>query len=190
MRELYARWVIGLALTVLGLWACGGEDAAPTEVETAGAIGAAAPDALRDRETANPELSAAERTLLLRAKGRNWRGATSLDLGILLGDDSRPRRYVYVWDERAGGEGLRAFQRAVSRYPSEETSASVMWVADEVSDDAVVSLRSSQIPYPAYYIPTVALESNSLLVPGHVILAGAPVGDGAYETVPLSDFGR
>ena len=180
----------GLAWALAGAPACGGEDAAGAGAAADAGTVAADPEALRDRETANPELSAAERTLLLRARGRDWRRATSLDLGALLGDDSRARRYVYVWDERAGGAGLRAFQKAVSQYPPEETSASVVLVTDEVSDDAIVSLRSSQIPYPAYYLPAAAVETTDLLVPGHVILAGVDVSDGSYETVPLGDFGE
>ena len=140
-------------MLVTGLLACGGEDAAPTSRRDVAdvSVGAADPEALRPRATANPELSAEERALLLRARGRQWRPVSGDEVRAFLTDQSRPIRLLYVWTEPEGGEGLRAFQTAVSELTPSEVSAAVLLAASEVSDDAVVSLRSSQVPLPAFH---------------------------------------
>ena len=169
-------------MLVTGLLACGGEDAAspPSAGGADVSVSAADPEALRPMATANPELSAEERALLLRARGRQWQPISGDEVEAFLADDARATRLLYVWTAPEGGEGLRAFQTAVSALDPARVSAAVILAAPAVSDDAVVSLRSSQVPYPAYRVQ-----------PGIRLLKGAPevgavlvAGDGSPEGRP------
>lgn len=165
--------------------ACGGEDAAGVADDAPPAFNAADPEALRPRETANPELSEAERALLLRAKGRRWRAATPEALDDFLADDTRATRVLYVWDEAAGGEGLRAFQSAISTWDANATAAAVVLAAETVGEEALVSLRSSQLPYPAYVTSVDARVGGERLRNGEALVAGAPATGGEPLRVPV-----
>lgn len=182
-----------LAVAAAGAAGCGGEDVASAS-EGSAVVRAADPEALRPRETANPELSEAERALLLRARGRNWRAVSAAELESFLFGDDRDASVLYVWDEREGGAGLRAFQRAVEGLAPGSVSAAALLLTEEASDDALVSLRSSQLPYPAYHAPPATavrgrgLTSGSVLVGGEV-LGGEAVGEGGRQ-LTLAELAR
>lgn len=154
------------------------------------AIGAADPEALRPRETANPELSPAERALLLRARGRRWNAATPEELAAFLADDARETRVLYIWGEAEGGEGLRAFQTALAGWDAGAVSAAVVLAARDVSDDAIVSLRSSQVPYPAYVTAPGARLGGHDLRGGEAFVTGARAPNGQLARVPLGDLAK
>ena len=185
-RSPRALATVGL-LSCMSLVAACGEDAAGTPPSDAGGADAIAldPESMRGVDVDLGDLSDAERQVLLRAKGRRWTVVTAAELNDYLSGEPDRETWLYVWNADGGVEALRAFQRAADAGASAGARLAVGVLSAGVTDDLLVALRASQVPYPAFVIrPEVAagIESGPL-VPGGVHVTTGGLDRVAYASL-------
>ena len=181
-----ARAALLLVSLVALLTACG-EDAAVEQVAPGNVAAGVAvdPESMRGVDVDLGDLSAAEREILLRAKGRRWREVTAAEVAAYLAGEPGREQWLFVWDPATGIAGLRDFQRALDAASETTPRVAVAVVSAAVTDDLVVALRASQVPYPAYRIApgTAERTEGGALAPGTIYVATAGGDPVTYATV-------
>ena len=182
------RALAGLVLlSVASALAACGEDASapPTPEAPAAASVALDPESMRGVDVDLGDLSDAERRVLLRAKGRRWTAVSAADLSDYLAGEADRTTWLYVWDPDAGVAALREFQRAAERRGEAGARLAVGVVSAADSDDLLVALRASQVPYPAFRIgPRVAAAASpTALSPGSVHVTTGGLDHVSYANV-------
>ena len=140
----------------LGLVGCGGEAAPPSnDIDDVFATDVH-PDAM-PADGAGSALTEAERTLLARAKGREWSTWSGRDVDAYLSPGGDTARVLLLWDPRQdpGAAALLELTEAIGPLGEEgaELAVAVRAGGDERSE--LIALRESQIALTAVRIPTV-----------------------------------
>ena len=158
---------------------CGGQDATPDADNTLD------PQSVNDANAGESQLSAEERNLLARAKGRDWEMLGAHDLQAYLQPQADSTTAVFLWLPNTGASRLAEVQAATRGLDTlgVRVAVAVMEGGDDRAE--LIALRESKIVLPAFRLARsgdYTFISRGLPVGNTLITSAA----GATEITSLS----
>lgn len=171
-------------VSLVGLVGCGGEPAAATVVVAGGVHPDAMPDA-----GAGSELTAAERDLLARARGREWPAWSAADVDRFLRPGGDTSRVLAMWDpvRDPGAAALTDLADVTDELAAEGAEVVIAVYEGGDARGELIALRESQTAVAVARIPRGGHAAEGL--PGGEALAVEGAG-AAPRRVPLGDLGE
>lgn len=110
------------------------------------------PQSVKDQALGS-KLTAEERDLLARAKGREWETMGIHDIEAYLTPQKDSTSAIFLWDPKTGVEQLVEIQKSVLGMDTLGVRVAIAVVEGGNQRNELVALRESQIVLPAFRIP-------------------------------------